>query len=166
MASQDAYCHRQIEARSSLSDVRRSEIDRDACRREIESGIPDGRPDSFLAFLDGNVGKSDDVEVRHSIADIDLHINPMPFKSVDGDGEYLGEHRFVIELMLPIMEKSEKKNIEKMKKNDAEFCHPDLFVIHWYGYDATEMEATAPLETCRADSVNRHHKGYCVIRDS
>ena len=94
LAAENSQRHGEIESRTFLFDVSRSEVHGDPLRvGEVETAIVEGGLDALAAFLDGDVGQADDVEVAHaSGANVHLDFDAVGVDSEDGSAEGFEEH--------------------------------------------------------------------------
>jgi hypothetical protein len=83
---------RQVERRALLAHVGRREIDGDAVRRELESGIANRAADPVAALADAGVGQADHREAGQSVGDVDFDVNRAGLDAVDGSGPDAREH--------------------------------------------------------------------------
>ena len=84
---------RKIERRPGLSDVSGREVHRDAMRRKLEPGIPDGTAHAVAAFPDAGVRKPNHLKRRQAEGDVDLYLHEAGFYPEDGGGSHAGKHR-------------------------------------------------------------------------
>lgn len=100
----------EIEGRTGFPEFRGSEIDRYAFGRKGESGVPDGGPDAFAAFLDGGVAKPDHGERRESGGYVGFDRYGTSEKAPYGRGKYVFNHE----------KSAEKGYFSRYRKNNTE----------------------------------------------
>ena len=86
LAAQNRKRHREIEGRAFLANVGGRQIDRDALKRKIVAAIFQRGLDAFAAFLHGDVGQADDIEIA-GLARADVHLH---FHEVGVDAKHRG----------------------------------------------------------------------------
>ncbi len=89
---QDRQCHRQVVDGTDLAQAGRSEVDRDAPRRELEAGVDDGRPHTLPALLHGRIRQADDRERRRAGHDVGLDDDPVPIQPDEREAVDTAEH--------------------------------------------------------------------------
>src|SRR5204863_8344668 len=67
--------NRQIESRTLLTQLRRSEVDRDAAVGEPQLGRGDPAADALTRLLTRAVGEADDREAGNAVADVRLDVD-------------------------------------------------------------------------------------------
>src|SRR5690242_14050129 len=94
LTADQAESHGEVEAGAFFAEVGGSEIDGDALAiGEFEAAVAQGALDAFAAFLDGVIGKADDVEILHaSGADVDLDFDEVGIDAVHGGADGFEEH--------------------------------------------------------------------------
>jgi hypothetical protein len=84
--------NRQIEARSLLAQLRRSQIDRDAPFGKLQLGGGNPAADPLTCLLASAVGETDDRETGDAIADVRFHIDPARFEADERMGDRACKH--------------------------------------------------------------------------
>jgi hypothetical protein len=94
LAAQDGKRHRQIKCRAFLADVGGRQVDGDALEWEIVAAILERGLDALAAFLHGDVGKADHVEIaRFARTDVHLHLHEVGVDAENGGAEGFEVHR-------------------------------------------------------------------------
>jgi len=89
---EDRERDRQVEARSLLAQLRRSEVHRDPAERPLELGAVDPGADALLRLLAGAVGKPDDRESRHAALEVRLDLDAPWLEAYEGIADGASEH--------------------------------------------------------------------------
>ena len=89
---EDPERDRRIERGARLADVRRREVDGDAMRRKLESGVADRGTNPVAALADARVGKADHRERREAERHVHFDLNRTRVDAEDRRGPQAGEH--------------------------------------------------------------------------
>ena len=86
--------HRQVEGGAVLADIGRGEVDGDAARRKVVTGVLDRRLDAVLALLDRPFGEADGGELGQALGNIDLNVDGIGVNAKERPGQNGSQHRF------------------------------------------------------------------------
>ena len=96
VGTQDADGDGQVETGALFFEVGGSEVDGDACGREVEAGVLDGGADAVAGFADGGVGQAYGGEAAVigglDAGEVDLDVDEVGVDTVDGGAARLKEH--------------------------------------------------------------------------